>query len=166
MNISVSAFLAIALSVTAQAQVLDGDQRFPVLNTIQWDMSRKDIHNLCAAHNIITAGNDSTLTFDSNFFSTPAKVVVRFTKNSRGPWTIEVKFLKRSEHLADTLSGYFTRKLKMAPAKANQEKSALLFTLRMEVSVWKTAKERITLLLAKRDGSVFDISLAVSPNMK
>lgn len=163
MKTGVYTLLALVLSVVTEAQVLDGDQQFPVLNKMRWDMSRENILALCAASRITTSGNDSTITFDSEFFSAPAKVIARFREGQRRPWTIEVKFQDPKEHIPDTLVNYFTRKVGKPPANAEQKKSALLFTLRVGLSMWKTATERITLLVGRRNNSVFEVTLGIRP---
>jgi len=163
MEIRLYALLVTVTTVAIQAQVLNGDQRFPVLNQIQWGMSKENVLDLCAANNIKPGGNDSTITFDADFFETPAKAVVRFRDNAKKLQWLEVKFKEHPKHLLDTLVSHFTRTLGGEPARTEKEKSALLFTLRMEVAMWKTAKESVTLLVAKQNDSIFDVCLTIRP---
>jgi hypothetical protein len=39
----------------------------------------------------------------------------------------------------------------------------LLITLRMEVAAWKSKTERITLVVGKKNKSIFDINLSIAP---
>ncbi len=163
MRIRLCTSLVMVTVMAIQAQVLNGDQRFPVLNQIQWGMNKEMVLSLCAANNVKVGGNDSTITFDADFFGIPSKAVVRFKDNAKRLQWLEVKFKEHPVHLPDTLASHFTRTLGGEPGRTEKEKSALLITLRMEIAVWKTTKGSVTLLVAKQNKSIFDVSLTIRP---
>jgi len=163
MRIQEISVLVVMLPALLRAQVLNGDEQFPLLNQIRWDMSRQTILNLCAAHGTNGRGNDMAVTFDARFFGADANAFVRFKNGAERPQLIDVKFKELTEKLLDTLVSHFTRVLGESPIRAEKEKSLLLITLRMEVAAWKTKTERITLVVGKKNKSIFDINLSIAP---
>ncbi len=163
MKPGICAILAVMLPAIVHAQVLNGDQRLAPLNQIRWEMSKATIFRLCSAIKSNTVENDSAISFDADFFGAPARAAVRFKNSIERPRQIEVKFKKHPAGLPDTLINHFTRTLGKNPARVEKEKSALLFTLRMEIAVWKTTKETVNLIVAKNNQSIFDIYLMISP---
>lgn len=163
MRIAICAALLVSLPTILQAQVLGGDERFPVLNQIRWDMSREKILHLCASEKLNTSGNDTTVTFEAKFLGVEAKTYVRFKGKAERPWGIDVKFNELSEKLVDTLVNHFTRITGETPRKAAKEKNLVLMTMRMELAAWKTKTDKIRLIVGRRDKSIFDINLSLEP---
>jgi hypothetical protein len=148
------------------AQVLNGDEQFPVVNQIRWDMSRDAIIKVCAANNLSTSENDTMLTFDAKFFGAEAKSVVRFKNRAQQPWGINVKFKELTEKLLESLVDHFTRTTGESPLKAEKEKNLLLITMRMEITAWKTKTEKITIMVGRRNKAIFDINLSITPILR
>ena len=163
MKTGICTALSLVLPVLMQAQILDGDPRFPLVSQIRWDMNRTNIVSLCTAGKVSVGGNDSTVTFDTSVLGVPATAMVRLMKESDRPRQVEIRFKEWPESLPDSLVTHFTRATGRPPARVEKEKSVLLFTIRMEVAVWKTPREKINLIVAKRNGSTYDVYLSILP---
>ena len=163
MRMAICAALLIALPTILHAQVLEGDEQFPLLNQLRWDMSREKVLNICAANKANTGGNDTTVMFDARFFGAEAKTIVRFKSKPERLRGIEVKFKDLTEKLLETLVSHFTRTAGESPLKAEKEKSLLLITLRIEITAWKTKTEKIRLMVGRQNKSIIDISLSIEP---
>lgn len=157
-----AAFFAL-LPTTLRAQVLDGDERFPLLNQIRWDMNKERVLNICAVNKVSAGETDTTVTFDMKVLDFGAKTFVRFKDKTEKPWVIEVKFKELTEKLVDTLVYHFTRTTGESPLRAAKEKSLLLITMRMELAAWKTKAEKIRLMVGRRGDSIFAITLSLEP---
>jgi hypothetical protein len=163
MKIALYVVLITTLPTILQAQVLNGDERFPVVNQIRWDMSKEGILKVCSANKVTVGGNDTIVSFEVRALDAKAKAYVRFKNKAERPWVIEVKFNELTEKIVDTLINHFTRTTGESPRRAAKEKSLLLFTMRMELAVWKTKLEHIRLMVGKQGKSIFDINLSIAP---
>ena len=151
------------LPVFAQSQLLSGDRSFPLLREVLWGMSKAEVMASCTSNKPGTAPSDSLIVFDASFFGAPAKVFMWLTGSTRRLGKIDVKFIEPGQSLQDTLTYHLTRITGASPMKIEKEKSVLLFTLRMEVAVWKAKTERIILTAAKKGKSVFDVHFSLEP---
>ena len=163
MKTAISAVLMAVLSTALQAQVLDGDERFPFLNEIRWDMNREALLRVCAAKKVNVSRNDTMIAFNVKALDVEARAFVRFKEKADKPWGIEVKFNELTENLVDTLVNHFTLTTKESPLRASKEKNLILVTMRMEFAVWKTKSEHIRLVVGKQGKSIFDINLSIQP---
>lgn len=163
MKTLICAALLTSLPVILHAQLLNGDEQFPVLNQIRWDMTRETILHLCASEKLKIGGNDTTITFEAKLLGVEAKTFVRFKSKAERPWGIDVKFKELSEKLVDTLASHITRITGELPRKAAKEKNLILMTMRMEIAAWKTKTDRISLMVGRQNKSIFDINLSLMP---
>lgn len=163
MRIAIYAAFIAVIPTILQAQLLNGDVRFPLLNQIRWDMSKEKVVNVCFANKANIGGNDTLITFEAKYFGVDAKTFIRFNNKAQRPSGIEVKFKELSEKLLDTLVSHFTRTTGESPVRAEKEKSLLLITVRIEVAMWKTGTEKIRLVIGRRNMSIFDLNLSFDP---
>jgi len=126
-------------------------------------MNKEYLISLCAAAKVNVGGNDTTVTFESRFLGSEAKIFVRFKNKAEKPWGIDVKFKEATEKLLDTLVNHFTRTTGESPRTAAKEKNLVLITMRMEIALWKTKTENIRLLVGRQGKSIFDINLSLGP---
>jgi hypothetical protein len=155
--------LFVTTSSVAQEQVLSGDQQFPLLRELRWGMTRAEVVAACAARGVSVSEDDSSITLDAALFGEPTKTTMRLKGTTKRLGQVDIRFIDRSQALADTLTRRLTRFTGDSPMKVEKEKSVLLFTLRMEISVWETKTERLTLVVGKKGSSIFEIKLLVLP---
>ena len=163
MKTAISAVLIAVLSTALRAQVLNGDDRFPFLNEIRWDMNKESLLRVCAANKLNVSRSDTMIAFNVKAFGVEARAFVRFKSKADKPWVIEVKFKELTEKLVDTLVKHFTLTTGESPLRASKEKNLILVTMRMEFAVWKTKSEHIRLVVGKQGKSIFDINLSIQP---
>ena len=166
MRIIIYAALITALPTILHAQILNGDDRFPLFHQIRWDMNKERVLHVCAANNVNAIETDTTVTFDMRVFDVEAKAFVRFKDKTEKPWVIEVKFKELTEKLVDTLVNHFTRTTGESPLRAAKEKSLILITMRMELVAWKTKMDKIRLIIGRRGDSIFAINLSLGPALR
>jgi hypothetical protein len=147
----------------AVAQMLAGDPNFPVLNEIRWEMSTSEVQNLCDSKWKATSSTDSTLVYNSSFFGAEARTKIQFDVKSKKPRIIDIGFEHANSTMRDTLVSHFTLTTGRPPIITTKEKSAIIFTIKMEVAAWKTGKETVGVMTAMRGSSVIALNLIITP---
>jgi hypothetical protein len=154
---------AMSFPVLAVAQMLGGDPNFPVLNEIRWEMSIGEVQNLCDSKWKATSSTDSTLVYNSSFFGADARTKIQFDAKSKKPRMIEIGFEHANGTMRDTLVSHFTLTTGRPPIITTKEKSAIIFTIKIEVAAWKAGKEAVGVMTAMRGSSVIALSLIITP---
>ena len=152
----------ICLPTGAPAQLLAGDSRFPLLNEIRWDMKADEIRSLCESRKALLRTTDSTLIFQANFFDASTKAKVQFDRTSQLPRMIDIGFEESTEAIRDTLINHFTKSTGKPPFMTTKEKSAIIFTIKMEVASWRSEKEMINVMTMKRGNTILAISMLIT----
>jgi hypothetical protein len=152
----------ISLPVGVHAQVLAGDSRFPLLNEIRWDMKAEEIKALCESRSALLRSADSMLVFQAKFFAVPTKAKVLIDRTSHLPRMVDVSFESPTEATRDTLIDHFTKSAGKPPFLTTKEKSALIFTIKMEVASWRNEKEMISVMTMMRGSTILAISMLIS----
>ncbi len=151
-----------AFPVLAVAQILGGDQNFPVLNEIRWEMSASEIQSLCNSKWSATSSTDSTMVYNASFFGAATRTKIQFDHNSRKPRMIDIGFEQPTSAMRDTLVSYFTLTTGKPPVITTKEKSAIIFTIKFEIAAWKTGKETVGVMTAMRGTSIVGLSLVLT----
>ena len=154
--------LMMSLSVHVAAQMLGGDPNFPLLNEIRWDMRTDEIKSLCESRKTLLGTSDSTLTFQVRFFETSTRVKVQFNRASQLPRMVEITFEEATTAIHDTLVNYFTRKIGKPPLLTTKEKSAIIFTIKMEIASWRGVNEIISVMTMMRGSEILGVNLLIS----
>ena len=155
-----------SLMAVARGQALKGDDSFPMLNEMRWEMSLVEVKNLCAAHQSLETGTDTTVIAGMNYFGFPTRIQIMFLHGSPSINSITVKFKSPTRQIADTLINHFTRLTGKEPLRQTKEKSLLIVTLRMELSGWKLRDGTVSLIAAKHNDDIFDLFLTLLPASK
>ena len=161
------AVIVMLIPIAAHAQLLGGNAQAPLLlHQLRWDMSKQEVLAVCSANKAQVTERDSTITFDDTFFEVRTKTIAKFRNEPLRLRSVELRFTEYPAGFQDSLINRITRFVGENPVKAEKEKSALIFTLRMEIALWRVGSERITLLVAKRSGSIFDSFATIEPASK
>jgi hypothetical protein len=145
------------------AQMLNRDPNFPVLNEIRWDMRTNEIESLCGNRWKETSSTDSSMVYSSSFFGAATKTVIQIDPKSKQPRMINICFEEATDAMRDTLLNYFTLITGKSPVITTKEKSAIVFTLKLEMALWKLAKETVGVMTAMRGSSIVALSLILTP---
>jgi len=145
------------------AQVLGGNPNFPVLNEIQWEMKASEIQSLCANRWKETSNTDSAMVYSASFFGTSARVKIQVDPNSKMPRMIDIAFEQPTSAMRDTLVSRFTQTTGKAPFITTKEKSAIIFTIKLEMAIWKTGNETVSVMTAMRGSSIVALSIILAP---
>jgi hypothetical protein len=151
-----------AFPIQIAAQVLGGDPNFPLLNEIRWDMKTVEIENLCESRKSPLRTSDSTLTFQARFFETSTRVKVQFDRASQLPQMVEIVFQEATAAIHDTLVNHFARKIGKPPLVTTKEKSAIIFTIKMEVASWRGKDEIISVMTMMQGSEILGVNLLIS----
>jgi hypothetical protein len=147
----------------ASSQVLGGDPDFPVLNEIRWEMSASDIQGLCKNRWRQTMNTDSTMVYNASFLGIASRVKIQIDMTSKKPRMIDIGFEDATVATRDTLVNHFTRMAGKAPVVTTKEKSAIIFTIKFEMALWKSGSETIGVMTGMRGSSVIAVSLILTP---
>ncbi len=145
------------------AQVLGGDPNFPVLNDIHWEMNSSEIQGLCKDRWKATRTTDSTLVYSASFFGNASRVKIQIDMKSKKPRMIDIGFEEATTAMRDTLVNYLTRITGKPPVITTKEKSAIIFTIKLAMAIWKTANETTAVMTGMRGSSVVALSLILTP---
>jgi hypothetical protein len=157
--------LAVALtlfSVPAQAQLLAGDSRFPIINEIRWETTRGDITKICEKQGLPIHTTDSTLVFQVKVFDKPTKTKIQFEPSTQTPFMVSVVFDESTEPMRDTLINHFTTTAGKKPVFTTKEKSAVIFTMKMELASWKIGGDLVSIMTMKGGGSMLGLSVLIT----
>ena len=154
--------LMVFFSAHVAAQILGGDPNFPLLNEIRWDMKTNEIENLCESRKTPLRTSDSTLTFQAKIFETLTRAKIQFDRASRLPRMVEVAFQEATAATRDTLVNYFTRKTGKPPLVTTKEKSAIIFTIKIEVASWRGGDEMISVMTMMQGSEILGVNLLIS----
>jgi hypothetical protein len=146
----------------ARAQLLAGDSQFPLLNEIRWDMKADEIKRLCESRKAPARTTDSTLFFQTKFFDTSTRAKIQFDRTSQLPRMIDIGFEESTEAIRDTLINHFTRSTGKPPLVTTKEKSAIIFTIKMEISSWRSGKEMINVMTMMRGNTILAINMLIT----
>jgi hypothetical protein len=150
------------VTIPLQAQILAGDPRFSIVNEIQWDMNKENIKNLLEERHIQFRINDSMLVFQTRFFENSAGTKIQFEPGSQTPSTINIGFNDATQVMQDTLLKHFTTTTGKKPILTTKEKSALIFTVKMEVATWKISEDVVSIMTMRAGGSMLGLSVLIS----
>ena len=156
----------LVLAATAQAQMLRGDQSFPVLNELDWKMSMQEVQDLCQKRNVLVSAKDSSIILAVSFFGFSTRTEIQFDKELRILKLVQAKFKEPTKAMEDTLLQHITKICGTPPYRTVKEKTLLIFTVRMQMAVWRSPTELVNLVTAMRGDSLFDLSLVLFPPTK
>jgi hypothetical protein len=154
--------LMMSFSVHVAAQMLGRDPSFPLLNEIRWDMKTDEIKSLCENRKTSLGTSDSTLTFQARFFETSTRVKVQFDRVSQLPQMVEIVFQEATAAIHDTLVNHFARKIGKPPLVTTKEKSAIIFTIKMEIASWRGKDETISVITMMQGSEILGVNLLIS----
>jgi hypothetical protein len=155
--------LTMSFPIPGAAQLLGGDRSFPVLNQVGWEMNQSEIQSLCNDKWKPITITDSTLVYGSIFFGSEAKTTIRFDAKLNRPRMIDIGFQEANSTMRDTLVSHFTSTTGKPPVITTKEKSAIIFTIKIEVAGWKSDKEAVGVMTAMRGSSMVALSLIITP---
>jgi hypothetical protein len=147
----------------AASQGLVGDPSFPVLNEIRWEMSASQIQGLCKDKWKETSSTDSTVVYKSSFFGSASMVKIQFDMKSKKARMIDIGFEEATIAMRDTLVNHLTQIMGKPPVITTKEKSAIIFTIKLEMAFWKSGNETIAVMTGMRGSSVVAVSLILTP---
>jgi hypothetical protein len=156
-----TAFFCLATPV--RSQLLAGDEQFPIVNQIRWDMNASDIRNLCENQSTSIYETDSTLVFRMKCFGVFARTKVQFNRSSHIPLMVDIGFEESTEPLRDTLINHFTATTGKRPLVTTKEKNMILFTFKIELSSWKNDTDTFSVMTMGRGNSLLGLSVLISP---
>jgi hypothetical protein len=142
--------------------MLGGDPNFPVLNEIRWNMKADEITSLCEGRKIQLRTTDSTLVFQARFFEVSTRVKIQFDRTLQLLQLVEIGFEDATAAIHDTLIHYFTRKIGKPPFVTTKEKSAIIFTIKMEAASWRVGNEMISVMTMMRGSEILGVNLLIS----
>jgi hypothetical protein len=151
-----------AFPIQVAAQVLGGDPNFPLLNEIRWDNKIDKIKRLCESRKIPLRITDSTLAFQTKFFEASTRTKVQFDRTSQFPQMLEIAFEEATSVIHDTLINYFTRKIGKPPLVTTKEKSAIIFTIKMELASWRVGDEVVNVMTMMQGSEILGVNLLIS----
>jgi hypothetical protein len=154
--------LVACLSTGANAQLLNGDPQFPIANKIRWDMKLDEFRNLCESQGMTPRSTDSTAVFQLKCFGVPARGKIQFDPAERLPQMVEIVFEESKELMKDTLRNYFTRITGKPPLVMVKEKSAIIFTIKMEAASWKVGNELVNVMTMMQGGTILGLNMLIT----
>jgi len=147
----------------ARAQLLNGDEHFPIINELRWETSMSDARTLCEQHRVAIETKDSTIIVTIPVLGFASRTELQFTESLKSLKSVQAKFSDASGQLADSVTNYFTRTLRSLPVRTFKEKSLLIFTVRLEMALWKSPTGIVNLVTAKQGNSFLEASLVFFP---
>jgi len=153
----------IFIPIPTASQLLGGDPDFPVLNEIRWEMNASEIQGLCKDRWKLTRSTDTTIAYSVSFFGSASRVKIQIDVKSRKPRLIDIGFEEATMAMRDTLVYHFTRMAGKPPVITTKEKSAIIFTIKLETAFWKTSNETTAVMTGLRGSSVIAVSLILTP---
>jgi hypothetical protein len=151
--------LVVYFPTFAFAQLLGGDPHFPVLNQMRWEMNIDEIREVCGNNWAIAGKNDSLLTYNAVFFSAASRVRIQIEPKSGQPRMISIGFEKPRGDLRDTLISHLTSRTGKAAMITIKEKSAIVFTVKMETASWRYGNDLVSVVAAMRGGELFGLTV-------
>lgn len=125
-------------------------------------MMAGQIKNLCESRGALLQITDSTLVFRARFFGTPIRAKVQLDRTSQLPRVVDVAFEEATAAIRDTLVSHFTRKTGKPPLVTIKEKSAIIFTIKLELASWRDGNEMISAMTMMRGSEILGVTLLVS----
>jgi hypothetical protein len=154
--------LVACLSTGTYAQLLNGDPQFPIVNKIRWDMKLDEFNDLCESQGMTPRSTDSTAVFQLKCFDVPARGKIQFDPATRMPQMIEIVFEESKELMKDTLRNYLTRITGKQPLVMVKEKSAIIFTIKMEAASWKVGNEVVNVMTMMKGGKILGLNMLIT----
>ncbi len=155
--------ILLGLTGIAHAQLLNGDEHFPIINELHWETSMSEARILCERHRVTMEIRDSTIIVKIPVLGFESRTELQFTETTKSLKSIQAKFNEASGQLADSVTNYFTRTLGAKPVRTFKEKSLIIFTVRLEMALWKSPTGIVNLVTAKQGNSFIDASLVFFP---
>jgi hypothetical protein len=152
-------------SIPVQAQLLAGDPQFPIINEIQWETNREGVTKICEKKGVAVHATDSTLVFQTEIFNTSAKAKIQFGSVTQTPIMVNVMFDESTEPMRDTLIHHFTITTGKKPVFTTKEKSAVIFTMKIELASWKIGADLVSVIATKGGDSMIGLSMLISPSL-
>lgn len=156
-------FLWIFHAAPLNAQVLNGDSRFPQLCEIRWEMDATEIHEVCRNQWQLMGNTDSTVAYKASFFGVTTRIRFHLERKERKPSVIEVGFEQPTKAIRDTLVNHFTRTTGRAPLINTKEKSAIIFTVKAEFASWRMGKDLVSVISMMRGDAILGLNLLIKP---
>ncbi len=155
-----------ALAGQTQGQLLRGNTNFPILKDLQWESTLADVQKTCNDQRVPLSITDTNATFELPMLGFAARTEVAFDRSTQRISQFYVRFSESTQVLVDSISNYFTRLCKHEPYRASKEKSLLIITFRMDLAVWKTQTDAVTLITARRGDTYVSAYLRIAPPPK
>ena len=158
--------LAMALAPTVSAQMLRGDKDFPVLNQLNWKMSMQEAQDICRKQGVAASVKDSMVVLEVSFFGSSTRTEIQFDRDLQKIKRVQAKFRDATKALEDTLGQRLTAICGMAPYKTTKEKNLLIVTLRIQMAIWRSPTEIVSLVTGSKGEDLMDLSLVLVPPTK
>lgn len=155
--------LVMAAAVTAHAQMLRGDPAFPVLNELKWEMSMQEVQNFAAKQGVLERAKDSLVILNSSLFGSSTRTEIQFDQDLKKIKRVQAKFKDATKALEDSLVRHVTAICGGPPYRVTKEKNLLIVTLRIQMDIWRSPAEIVSLVTGWKGDEIMDLNLALSP---
>jgi hypothetical protein len=150
----------------ARGQILGGDDKFEIVNQLQWGMTASEVREVCATRTQVLTATDSTLTFKIAPFGFEARAKIQFERARQRMIGIDIAFIESTSRIRDTLMNHFVNTVGKKPLLTTKEKSFVIFTIKTEIASWVNGREGIHIFAMMRGNEVLGVTLLLSPFVK
>ena len=147
----------------ANGQILGGDEHFPIIKELRWESTMEEARTVCERSRVSPDINDSVVVVTIPLLGFTARTEFQFNQSRQSLKSVQAKFNEANAALVDSVTGFFTRTLGRPPVRTAKEKSLILFTVRLEMAVWRAAWGMVNLVTAKQGNSFLEASLVFFP---